>query len=145
MVRSLSGEEVVAMKVLRENGMPKRAVARQLGVDEKAVRYRLERLAEGASDGRKGKPALADVLAREIEEWVEAHKDKERPINVKELFEDLVATHAYQGSYKSVLRFLRKHYARPRIRTWRRVETPPGAQAQTDWGVFTGLDLGGGP
>src|SRR5262249_55880037 len=28
---------------------------------------------------------------------------------------------------------------------FRRVETPPGAQAQVDWGTFAGVDLGDGP
>ena len=42
----------------------------------------------------------------------------------------------YDGSYRSVLRFVRAHYQRPRIRIYRCVETPPGAQSQTDWGEF---------
>ncbi len=31
------------------------------------------------------------------------------------------------------------------MRTYRRVETPPGAQTQTDWGEFSGIDVGSGP
>jgi transposase len=38
---------------------------------------------------------------------------------------------------------VRAHFGRPRIRVRRRVETPPGAQAQADWGEFPGLVIGG--
>lgn len=41
MTRRLKREEVMTIGVLHERGMAKRAIARQLGVDEKAVRYRL--------------------------------------------------------------------------------------------------------
>jgi Integrase core domain len=44
-----------------------------------------------------------------------------------------------------VLRFVRARYPQPRLRPYRRVETPPGAQAQVDWGEFPGLDVGDGP
>ncbi len=36
------------------------------------------------------------------------------------------------------VRFVRARYPRPKIRTYRRVETPPGAQSQTDWGEYPG-------
>lgn len=60
MERRLRGEEVMTIGVLYERGMSKRAIARQLGVDEKAVRYRLRRLASEAVDGRSGKPFRAE-------------------------------------------------------------------------------------
>jgi hypothetical protein len=61
------------------------------------------------------------------------------------LYEQLCAEHGYGGSYKSVLRYVRRHYAPPKLRPYRRVETPPGAQVQVDWGTVTGIELGGGP
>ena len=36
-----------------------------------------------------------------------------------------------------------EHYPRPARRTRRRVETPPGAQAQVDWGHFPGAIVDG--
>ncbi|MBV8265808.1 MAG: hypothetical protein JO252_05630, partial [Planctomycetaceae bacterium] len=67
-----------------------------------------------------------------------------RPINVRALYDYLVADHYYQGSYRSVLRFVRAHYPAPKLRPYRRVETPPGAQAQVDWGEIADIDLGDG-
>lgn len=52
--------------------------------------------------------------------------------------------HGYGGPYRSVLRYVRAHYPPPKMRTYRRVETPPGAQSQTDWGEFPRVDLGRG-
>ncbi len=54
------------------------------------------------------------------------------PVNVLALFDWLRQEHAYPGSYKSVLRFVRAHYLLQRLCPYRRVETPPGAQAQVD-------------
>ena len=43
MERRLRREEVMTIEVLHERGMSNRAIARQLGVHENAVRYRLSR------------------------------------------------------------------------------------------------------
>jgi hypothetical protein len=61
------------------------------------------------------------------------------------LFDWLRQEHHYEGAYRSVLRFVRDRYPQPRLRPYRRVETPPGAQAQVDGGEFSGLDIGDGP
>jgi transposase len=68
-----------------------------------------------------------------------------RPVNVRALYDWLRTEQGYAGSYKSVLRFVRGRYPKPRLRPFRRVETPAGAQAQVDWGEFAGIDLGQGP
>jgi transposase len=145
MVERLRSEEVVTIQVLAEKQVPRRAIARQLGVSEGAVRYHLRRQAEGASDGRRAKEHVCAEHEAAIEAWRTSQSRVDRPINTKELHEYLVREHGYTSSYKSVLRFVRARYGRPKIRTYRRVETPPGAQVQTDWGIWTDLDLGDGP
>lgn len=140
----LSREEVLTIQVLSQKQVPKRAIARQLGVSEGTVRYHLRRQDESAEDGRRGKPFKAVRWAEPIEAWCQAHEPSSRPINVRDLHDHLVAEHGYDGSYKSVLRYVRRRYGRPAKRTYRRVETPPGAQTQTDWGTHTDLDLGEG-
>jgi len=140
----LRREDVVAIEVLDEKGEPKQEIARTLGVSEGTVRYHLRRRAAGAVDGR-AKPFAAEAFAGPISTWVAAHAKDARPVNTRELHEHLVTEHGYGYSYKSVLRFVRARYPRPRIRTYRRVETPPGAQSQTDWGEFPRVDVGEGP
>jgi transposase len=141
MARRLRREDVMTIEVLHERGISNRAIARQLGVHEHAVRYRLARQASGAQDGRAGKPFAAGPWAEAIANWMRAAEDG-RGMNGRALYEWLVAEHGYGGSYKAVQRYVRAHYAPPRVRVRRRVETPPGAQAQADWGTFSDLVIG---
>jgi transposase len=140
----LRPEEIVTIRVLAEKGEPNTRIAHVLGVTEGTVRYHRQRAAEGATDGRRGKARKADPVAAVIAAWMEARREEPRPVNVQELYEHLVAEHEYAGSRRSVLRYVRAHYPKPPIRTYRRVETPPGAQSQTDWAEGFEADLGDG-
>src|SRR5262245_25285264 len=135
----LRPEELVTLKTLDAKGQSHVQIARTLGVTEGTVRYRLRRQATHAPDRRQGKPHKADPLAAVIDHWVRSDRslsasDPPAAINVRALHDFLVAEHQYQGSYRSVLRLIQARYPRPRLRPFRRVETPPGAQAQVDWG-----------
>ena len=142
MGKSLTREEVMAIHALSDHKVPKRQIAKQMGIDESTVRYHLQRRDQEATDGRKGKPMKADQLEQVIDDWHEAQANSKRPGNVRDLYEFLQAERGYEGSYKSILRYCRKKYGKPKIRTYRRVETPPGAQVQIDWGEFPRVKLG---
>ena len=149
MARQLEPEEIVTLQVLKQRGQSNTQIARTLGVSEGTVRYQLR--TQGKPDGRRNKPYKAEPLAQLIAHWISSnHPDADpdrpqRPANVQTLHDHLRAEHNYQGSYRATLRFVRKHYPAPRLRPFRRVETPPGAQAQVDWGEFANLDIGEGP
>ncbi len=147
----LTPEEIVTLQILKQKGQSQTQIAQTLGVTEGAVRYHLRR--QGQQDGRKDKACKAAPLAQVIDAWVtqgqpegqEAPSEPSRPANVQALYEWLCLEHGYAGSYKSVLRFVRARFPQPRLRPYRRVETPAGAQAQVDWGEFAGIELGDGP
>jgi len=141
MARRLTKEEVVTIETLAAGGVSNREIARKLAITEGAVRYRLKRSKEPRPDGRAGKVRLATELEAAIETWVEEYGRGDRPPNVRELYEYLVREHGYEHSYKSVLRYVRDRWGRPPRRTYRRVETVPGAQAQTDWGEYPRVEL----
>jgi transposase len=141
----LSKEEIVTIRVLAEKGQNHCEIARQLGVTEGTVRYHLGRAAAGAEDGRRDKPERAEPVAEVIAAWHADREDEARPVNVADLHDHLVAEHGYEGSYQSVRRYVRRHYPAPKMRTYRRIETPPGAQSQTDWAEYPRVDLGDGP
>ena len=133
-------DEVRVASRMRERGASVRRLAKDLGVTEGAVRYRLKRLREPLkSDGRRGK---ATALAG-YEEVVEAIQErlgdgrlegrKGGPCQVRLIYQALVRDYGYAGSYQSVVRYLRRKHGAPRVRAIRRVETPPGVQAQHDW------------
>lgn len=147
MAPKLRQEEIVTLQVLRDKGLSFREIAATLGVSEGTVRYHRQR--RGQRDGR-GKPRKALALADIIDAWMRQHTSnpddpEPRPVNVLVLYDWLRQEHSYEGSYRSVLRFVRDRYPQPRLRPYRRVETPPAAQAQVDWGEFSGLDIGDGP
>lgn len=135
----LSERELVCAEVLvSDKGRSVRSVATELGVDESTLRYRLQRRAAGAVDGRSQQAEACEALADVIEAWIAAQDwdgESGRPESVKSLYEQLVAEHAYAGSYKAVLRFVRRRAPAPKLRPVRRIETRPGTQAQVDWGV----------
>lgn len=141
----LSEEEVMTIRVLAEKGQKKVEIAKVLGVTEGTVRYRLRHEAEGKEDGRRFKSRKVDPYREVIGEWMSEWDGQGRPVNVRDLYEHLVGEYGYTGSYKSVLRYVRRNFPKPKIRTYRRVETPPGAQSQTDWGEFKNIDIGAGP
>lgn len=142
MSNRLGKEERVTIEVLSRKGQSACAIARQLSVTEGAVRYHLRRAAEGATDGRARQVHKAAAFSEAIDALVRRDVDEGRTPNVDAIHGRLVGDHGYEGSYKSVLRFVRSRYGTPPVRTYRRVETPPGAQTQTDWGEYPRVRLG---
>ncbi|MEZ6017069.1 MAG: IS21 family transposase [Planctomycetota bacterium] len=135
----LTPEEIVSIQVLVSKGVPVRDITRKLGKPESTVRHHAHREGGDRQDGRQNKVAKCDEHASAIQAWVATHARGERPTNVRDLYEWLVTERGYTGSYKSVVRWSRRHWGQPRVRTYRRVETPPGAQSQSDWGHFSPL------
>jgi len=137
-VAKLSERELVCAEVLVGKGRSVRSVAKELGVDESTLRYRLQRRAAGALDGRAQQPEACAPFEDEIQAWIERQDwdgESGRPESVQSLYETLVAEHGYVGSYKAVVRFVRRRAPQPTVRPVRRVETRPGTQAQVDWGT----------
>src|SRR5262245_37683074 len=142
MAGKLDQECRMAIKVLKERGSSSSSIARRLGVTEGAVRYHLRRQAEGAVDGRT-KLRKAAPWREAIEAWLRSHGDG--PINLAALHVWLTEEHGYTGSERSVQRYVGAAFPRPARRARRRVETPPGAQAQVDWAEFRAVPFADGP
>jgi transposase len=128
------------MTVLLERGHTKSDVARLLGVTEGTVRYHERRMESGAIDGRSLRAAAASAHANAIEYWRDRRGDV--AINLAELHAWLRREHGYAGSLRSIQRYWKRTFPAPAIRARRRVETPPGAQAQVDWAHFRGVLIG---
>lgn len=142
----LTREQIVTIQVLHERHQSQSETARILGVSEGAVRYHLRRAREGATDGRL-KPSQIERLglADVVDHWWQAQVDllgQQRPPSVQLLHEFLRDEYGFCGSYKSVRKFVRARYGPAPIRPFRRIETPPGAQTQSDWGEFRRVDVG---
>ena len=143
MAGKLDLEARMAIKALTERGSSASSVARSLGVTEGAVRYHLRRQAAGAVDGRAGKPHMACGWHEAIATWLAARGGCS--VNLVALHAWLVEEQGYTASARSVQRYVRAAFPRPARRARRRVETPPGAQAQVDWAEFRGVPFVDGP
>ncbi len=128
------GEQIV------ERGVSIRQMARQLGVTEGALRYHFLRRAEGrdGEDGRRNQPTAVDGYEEVVEGILERLECRRvtgegRPVQARTVYEALSRDYGYSGSYRGVVRHLRRRYGVPPVRAYRRVETPPGVQAQHDW------------
>lgn len=130
----------MTIKTLAQKGVPKRQIARQLNLSEGSVRYHLKRIATDEPDGRALQQRRAGQVADAIAHW---HDTMGSISNTAELHKWLVTEHSYAGSLRSVQRFISDRYPPPKKKTRRRVETPPGAQAQVDWAHFPGLIIHG--
>ena len=138
----LSREDRMTIQALSDRGQSNRELARLLGVTEGAVRYHQRRQGEAAGDGRARQALLAAGYHDAITAWLAA-ADEPAPSNTAALHAWLVAEHDYPGSLRSVQRYVRRAFPVPPRRARRRVETPPGTQAQADWAVFPGVWLAG--
>lgn len=141
----LTREEIVTIGVLDERGQSHSAVARLMKVTEGTVRYHLAREAAGAVDGRKKVSLIERLgLAEAVGQWwaaQEAILGSARPPSAEALMAYLQEEHGYGHSYKSVLRYMRWRFPAPKVRPFRRVETPAGAQTQSDW-LEMDMDIG---
>lgn len=144
MANKLNREARMTIQSLAERGQSNRAIARLLGVQESAVRYHRRRQQEGRTDGRARQQHLAVSVAPAIEHWLSNREESGR-VNLAALYDYLVAEHAYLGSLRSLQRYFKAQYPQPRVRARRRVETPPGAQAQADWGEFPRVRIASRP
>jgi transposase len=123
--------------------MSGRAIARTLEVTEGSVRYHLRRQAEGTTDGRADQEFLAANWHDRIGEWLSHCAQEGEPVNLALLHEWLMGSAEYRGSLRSLQRYVAAKFPKPKLRARRRVETPPGAQAQADWATFNGVRIAG--
>lgn len=128
------------MAVLLGQGHLQSAVARLLGVTEGAVRCHRKRREAGLVDGRTRQDLKASAYAEAVAHWRSQQKGER--INLAALHAWLRREHGYAGSLRSVRRYWMRTFPAPAIRARRRVETPPGAQAQVDWAEFRNVVLG---
>jgi transposase len=137
----LDVEGRVTIQQLASRGHGGREIARLLCVSESTVRYHLERQAARAVDGRSQQPQVAAGWSEAIATYVE--RSPEAPVNLAALHDWLIEEHDYPGSLRSVQRYYAAQFPRPKHRARRRVETPPGAQAQIDWAEWPGVRIAG--
>lgn len=133
----LRQEQVRMMDELIQAGhVSGRSAAEALGVSEGTLRYRRKRLGAAARDGRADQATALDGFEEAVTRVLDAlaaTAPRGRPVCGQLVFEVLTRDHGYPGSYPALMRYLRRVRGTSPVRAVRRVETPPGMQAQHDW------------
>ena len=133
----LRRDEIVVAQQMVERRVPVRQVARQLGVDESSLRYRLARSLE-APDGRQERPSVLDGWDARVDAVLARFDDprlrgEPGAVEASVVHGVLQRDYGFLGSYQAVRRYLARRFAGAPVQAIRRVETPPGVQAQHDW------------
>jgi transposase len=124
---------------LKRQGLSVRAIGEELGLDRKTVRKYLKQPAETPAYGPR----------RGIASQLDPHKDylRERTSagvwNAKVLLRELTDDRGYKGGYTILTDWLRPQRQTAAVAAVRRFETPPGHQAQVDWGHLGTLETNG--
>jgi transposase len=120
---------VAAIREMRMRGKPKKAIARELGLDIKTVRK---------WSNEEWLPQRRSPRGRRLAEFDEVIRRRfpEVGYNAMVLYRELQDA-GYEGSYVSVRRYVKplRELAQPEAAT-ARFETGPGEQAQVDWGML---------
>lgn len=118
-------------RLFNKSRWSKSGIARELGLDVKTVRRCLRQ--EEWRPYRR--PPRQDTLLAAHAEFLTA-RAPEVEFSARILFQELVHSRGYRGSYETVKRFVRPLREELRVaeRATVRFETPPGLQSQIDWG-----------
>ncbi len=128
----------LTLRALHEEGVPKKTMARRLGLDVRTVRSWLKKIESGESSPKQApRPSKLDAYRDQIEEMVE------RGCSAVQIHSHLVAANSsLDVSYESVKRLVRK--VRPRKSVcYQRMTFAPGSEAQIDFGEVSSVLEGG--
>jgi len=130
----LTEEATMEIKILFRRGMSVRGIARELGVSRNTVRKYLR--------GDATKPIIGQGPGRPrklapYEDWIRRRVEGAAPIRLHAtVLHREVAAMGFDGTERTVRRFVASLYPEPTPEPVVRFETAPGHQAQMDWGEY---------
>jgi len=119
----------LAVRALRDQGVPKKEIARRLGIDRRTVRKYVRRIDRGETEPKRvlRGPAKLDPFRGVIEEKVASG------LSAVQVFQDLGAREDFDASYPTVRRLVQRLRAvEPEV--YCRMRFRPGEEAQIDFG-----------
>jgi len=146
MANQLEMAKVNVILNLRQRGWSFRKIARELGVHRETVaRYVRRQQADAAKPAKAptgsggSKPAKAPTGSEPSQSACEPYRELilaklDLGLSAKRIHQDLVTEEHFAAGYHSVRRFVRR-LRQGRPLPFRRLETPPGEEAQVDFGT----------
>jgi len=130
----LTEEGEMEIRILSRRGMSIRAIARELAISRNTVRKYLRGEAVKVP-GRRG-PGRPRKL-EPYEDWIRRRVEGAAPIRLPAtVLHREVAAMGFDGTVRTVRRFVASLYPAPAPEPIVRFETAPGHQAQMDWGEY---------
>ena len=129
--------QFLSIQALHEERVPKKTIARRLGIDVRTVRACIRRIARGAREPRRATvPKKLDQHLPTIEAKVS------QGLSATQIFQDLSTDPLFDACYETVKRAVRKlRIDEPEV--YCRMSFAPGEEAQIDFGEIDMLDVGG--
>jgi transposase len=129
---------VQEIEELKRQGLSIQAISRLLGFDRKTIRkYLLKPDGTPAYGPRAARPSKLDAFKPYIEE-----RQRAGVWNAQVLLRELKAR-GYAGGYTILKDWLQPQRESAQTVAVRRFETPPGKQAQVDWGHLGAIEING--
>lgn len=130
----LTEVDIMEIKILARRGMGIRTIARELGISKNTVRKYLRGEACKPDDHRG--PGRPRKLAP-YEDWIRRRVEGAHPIRLPAtVLHREVAAMGFDGTERTVRRFVATLYPEQPAEAVQRYETAPGYQAQMDWGEY---------
>lgn len=127
-------DQVMEIWILARQGMSIRKIARELGISRNTVRKYLR--GNAVAEVRKRGPGRPRKLGP-YEQWLRQRVSAALPIRLPAtVLHREIAAMGYDGSERTVRRFVVGLYPKPKPEPVVRFETAPGHQAQMDWGEY---------
>lgn len=130
----LTKEAIMEIKILSRQGMSIREITRRLGISRNTVRKYLR--GEAVKPPGKRGPGRPRKLAP-YEDWLRRRVESAVPIRLPAtVLHREIAAMGFDGTERTVRRFVASLYPVPEPEPVVRFETAPGVQAQMDWGEY---------
>lgn len=133
MATVLRGADVIEIQHLKRQGLSISEIAAQTGFNRRTIRKYLTAPQVSTYGPRAPRPSVVEPFRSYLEPRL-----AQGAWNAVVLFQEIQAR-GYTGSYSALKRFLRPLRTEAKAHAVRRFETPPGQQAQVDWGHLGSL------
>lgn len=128
----ISCEEYFMIRDLKSKGLTNKQIADQIGIDRKTVGTWLKMNTLPSYERKTNKESKLEPYKAYV-----LQRMNEGCVNSVVLYDEIVDL-GYQGKMTILREFMKPHREKALIKASIRYETPPGKQAQVDWGEFYG-------
>lgn len=127
----------LSVRALHEEGVPKKTIARRLGVDPRTVRKYIRRIEQGEAQPRRA------PVSRKLDRYRDRIQAMtEKGLSAVQIWQDLGREPRFTASYETVKRLVRR--LRPvEVKVYSRLTFRPGQEAQIDFGDVGRMLVGG--